>query len=165
MEEILLSKAAFLTSPNPLTLVCTEKEDGTTNLATVSWWTYLSFKPGMVAIAMSKKSYSGDMIRIRKQAIITIPGSSLANAVMKCGKVSGRTIDKVSEFDIEMQKLANSSIMVPVHCRVAIQCSMKEYLEVGDHYLYVFFVDKVFGNDEENAVFAWNGYSEIRTAK
>jgi len=36
MEKINLPKAARLTSPNPVTLVCTEKPDGTTNLAAVS---------------------------------------------------------------------------------------------------------------------------------
>ena len=56
MEKINLPKASQLTSPNPVTLVCTKKPDGSTNLATVSWWTYLSFNPGMIAYAMAKTS-------------------------------------------------------------------------------------------------------------
>ncbi len=36
MEKIKLAKASRLTSPNPVTVVCTEKPDGSTNLATVS---------------------------------------------------------------------------------------------------------------------------------
>ena len=40
MKEITLPKASQLTSPNPVTVVCTQKPDGSTNLATVSWWTY-----------------------------------------------------------------------------------------------------------------------------
>lgn len=52
MEKIKLAQASRLTSPNPVTVVCTEKPDGCTNLATVSWWTYLSFNPDMVAFAM-----------------------------------------------------------------------------------------------------------------
>lgn len=59
MKEITLPKASQLTSPNPVTLVCTEKEDGTTNLAAVSWWTYLSYNPNMIAYAMAKTSFSG----------------------------------------------------------------------------------------------------------
>ena len=49
MKEITLPKASQLTSPNPVTVVCTRKPDGSTNLATVSWWTYLSYNPGMIA--------------------------------------------------------------------------------------------------------------------
>ena len=49
MEKITLPKASVLTSPNPVTLVCTQKPDGSTNLATVSWRTYLSFNPSRSA--------------------------------------------------------------------------------------------------------------------
>ena len=52
MKQINLPKASALTSPNPVTLVCTQKPDGSTNLATVSWWTYLSFNPSMIAYAI-----------------------------------------------------------------------------------------------------------------
>ncbi len=38
-------------------------------------------------------------------------------------------------------------------------------LETGDHYLYICNVEQVYGNEQENAVFAWNGYSEISPAK
>ena len=56
MKEITLPKASKLTSPNPVTVVCTQKPDGSTNLATVSWWTYLSYNPNMIAYAMAKTS-------------------------------------------------------------------------------------------------------------
>ena len=59
MKKMNLPQAAKLTSPNPVAVVCTEKPDGSTNLATVSWWTYLSFNPNMIAYAMAKTSYSG----------------------------------------------------------------------------------------------------------
>ena len=36
MKEITLPKDSQLTSPNPVTVVCTRKPDGSTNLATVS---------------------------------------------------------------------------------------------------------------------------------
>ena len=63
MKKISLPQASRLTSPNPVTVVCTQKPDGSTNLATVSWWMYLSYNPGMIAYAMAKASYSGEMVR------------------------------------------------------------------------------------------------------
>lgn len=54
MKKINLPQAAKLTSPNPVTLVCTQKPDGSTNLATVSWWPYLSFDPNMIVYANIK---------------------------------------------------------------------------------------------------------------
>lgn len=165
MKEITLPKASQLTSPNPVTVVCTEKPDGSTNLATVSWWTYLSYNPNMIAYAMAKPSYSGERVRETGKVVLTIPGAELADAVLGCGTTTGRDTDKIARFHIEMLPLEGTSIQVPAHSRVAIVCRLKEYHEVGDHYLYLCDVERVYGNEGEGALFAWNGYSEIRPVK
>ena len=165
MNKINLPQASGLTSPNPVTIVCTQKPDGSTNLATVSWWTYLSYNPNMIAYAMAKTSYSGEMVRNNKKVILTIPGADIADAVMGCGSTTGRDTDKIAKFDIEMQDIPDSDIKIPLHSRLAIKCSLKEFIETGDHYLYICNVEEVYGNEQEEAVFAWNGYSQIRPAK
>lgn len=165
MKKINLPQASRLTSPNPVTVVCTEKPDGSTNLATVSWWTYLSFNPNMIAYAMAKTSYSGEMVRNNRKVILTIPGAEIADAVMGCGSTTGRNTDKVSKFNIALKAVEGSTIQIPVHSRVAMVCSLKEYHEVGDHYLYICDVEQVYGNNSEEALFAWNGYAQLRPAK
>lgn len=165
MKEITLPKASQLTSPNPVTVVCTQKPDGSTNLATVSWWTYLSYHPNMIAYAMAKPSYSGEMVRENRKVVLTIPGAEMAEAVLGCGTTTGRDTDKIARFHIEMRQLEGTAIQVPAHSRVAMVCRLKEYHEVGDHYLYLCDVERVYGNEVEEALFAWNGYSEIRPAK
>ena len=165
MKKINLPQDSRLTSPNPVTVVCTEKPDGSTNLATVSWWTYLSFNPNMIAYAMAKTSYSGEMVRNNRKVILTIPGAEIADAAMGCGSTTGRNTDKVSKFNIALKDVEGSSIQIPVHSRVAIVCSLREYHEVGDHYLYICDVEQVYGDESEEALFAWNGYSQLRPAK
>lgn len=165
MKKINLPQASRLTSPNPVTVVCTEKPDGSTNLATVSWWTYLSFNPNMIAYAMAKTSYSGEMVRNNRKVVLTIPGTEIADAVMGCGSTTGRDTDKAAKFDIALANVEGSSIQIPAHSRVAIVCSLKEYHEVGDHYLYICDVEQVYGDESEEALFAWNGYSQLRPAK
>lgn len=165
MKKINLPQASRLTSPNPVTVVCTEKPDGSTNLATVSWWTYLSFNPNMIAYAMAKTSYSGEMVRNNRKVVLTIPGTEITDAVMGCGSTTGRDTDKAAKFDIALANVEGSSIQIPAHSRVAIVCSLKEYHEVGDHYLYICDVEQVYGDESEEALFAWNGYSQLRPAK
>lgn len=165
MNKITLPQASALTSPNPVTLVCTQKPDGTTTLATVSWWTYLSYNPCMIAYAMAKTSYSGEMVRSNQKVILTVPGAAITDAVMGCGMATGRDTDKIAKTGIEMQAVPDSEIQIPLHSRVAIKCSLKEFIETGDHYLYICNVEDVYGNGQEEAVFAWNGYAEIRPAK
>ncbi len=165
MKKINLPQAAMLTSPNPVTLVCTQKPDGSTNLATVSWWSYLSFNPNMIAYAMAKTSYSGEMVRNNQKVIVTIPGAEIADAVMGCGSTTGRDTDKAAKFGIELVEMEGSDIKIPAHSRVAIECSLKEYHEVGDHYLYICDVEQVYGDEAEEALFAWNGYAKVAPAK
>ena len=68
------------------------------------------------------------------KVILTIPGAEIADAVMGCGSTTGRNMDKAEKFGIELAEIEGNSIKIPFHSRVAIQCSLKEYYEVGDHY-------------------------------
>lgn len=119
----------------------------------------------MIAYAMAKTSYSGEMVRDTHKVILTIPGVEIADAVMGCGSTTGRNTDKAEKFNIDLTEIEGSSIKIPVHSRVAIQCSLKEFYEVGDHYLYICNVEQVYGNEAEEALFAWDGYSQLRSAK
>ncbi|MEI0476332.1 flavin reductase family protein [Brachyspira pulli] len=165
MEKINLAKASKITSPNPVALVCTKKPDGSTNLAAVSWYTYLSYNPNMIAYAMAKTSYSGEMVRENKKVIITIPSENIKGIVMGCGMCSGRDTNKIEELGIKMQDLPTSDIKIPVHSAAAIQCNLKEFIETGDHYLYICNVEEVYADYKEKAVFAWDSYSKIASAK
>lgn len=162
MLKINLPEASVLTSPNPVSLVCTKKDDGTTNVATVSWFTYLSFNPCMVGFAMAKTSYSGEMVRKNKKAILTIPGSELEDIVIKCGSSTGRNTEKAEKFNIKLESIENNDIQIPSNSKVAIELTLKEYIEVGDHYLYICNVGNVYGDKTKKALFAWNGYSKIK---
>ena len=83
---------------------------------------------------------------------------------MGCGSTTGRDTDKDAKFGIKLAEVEGSNIKIPVHSRVAIVCSLKEFHEVGDHYLYICDVEKVYGNEAEEALFAWNGYAEVHPA-
>lgn len=88
MKKIDLPFASKLTSPNPVSLVCTRKPDGSTNLATVSVELPL-LQSQYDRFCYGKTSYSGELVRSNHQVVLTIPGSSLAQAVMHCGSCSG----------------------------------------------------------------------------
>lgn len=122
MKEITLTGASKISSPNPVTIVCTQKPDGSTNLATVSWWTYLSYNPNMIAYAMAKTSYSGEMVRQNKKVILTIPSDKIADVVMGCGISTGRNTDKIKKFGVKMKVLPDSDISVPEYSALAIVC-------------------------------------------
>lgn len=165
MKEINVKQAAVLTSPNPLVLVCTKKENGELNMAPVSLVMYASFNPPIMAFAMGKASNSGKNVRENKKAVIVLPGTSLKDVVKTFGSTSGNEIDKLKENPLELQDIEGSDIKVPKDIRAAFVVSLKEMAEAGDHYLYICDIDKIFGDESKEALLAWNGYSKLAPAK
>lgn len=164
MKKFDISQAAQLTSPNPVTVICTLRPDGGTNLAALSWWSFISMDPQMLCFAMSKPSYSGELVRKTRKALITVPGAALSDAVMQCGSTSGRDTDKALKYGVELAELAGSKIKYPLHSRLVISCGLKEFHEAGDHCLYICNIDQMLGNEDETALFAWGGYTELKPA-
>lgn len=56
-------------------------------------------------------------------------------------------MDKAEKFDIEVAEIEGNSIKIPFHSRVVIQCSLKEFYEVGGRCLYISNVEQAYGND------------------
>lgn len=162
MNRISITQATKLSSPNPITLVCTETPDNNTNLAPVSFYSYLSFQPEMLGFAMMKQSYSGELIRKNKRVVLAMPGSEIADAAFSCGTVSGRDKNKAEELGILLTEIPNCPIKVPVQSRLVFDCRLTEYIEVGDHYLYICIIDAIFGDESKVQLLAWNGYANLR---
>ena len=164
MTEIDILKSMNLFSPQPLAAVCTLKPDGTTNLAPVSFMSYVSFEPPMLGFAMMKPSYSGERFRETKEAILAVPSGKIGNALMYCGKVSGRDVDKVGKCKIELAEIDGNQIKIPAETKVAFVVSLNQVLEVGDHFYHICDIKKIFGDESKDALFAWNGYTKIAAA-
>ena len=58
MKEINIEQATAITSPDPLMLLCTTKENGSLNMAPVSFFMYSSYNPPMLAFSMGKEANS-----------------------------------------------------------------------------------------------------------
>lgn len=165
MKEINMGKATTLTSPNPLVLVCTRKENGELNMAPVSFVMYTSFNPPTLAFAMGKGSNSGANIRRTGRAVLVTPGTSLKDAVMAYGSSTGNKVDKLKEVPIPLQSVEGSDIQIPEDCRVALAVSLAQTAEAGDHYVYLCNIEKILADEEKEALYAWNGYGKAAPAQ
>ena len=155
MKELNIMEATVFTSPNPLTLICSQNEDGTTNLAPICFVSYLSFNPPMVGFAAGKQSHTGKRVRETGKAIITVPGESLAQAVMACGASTGSKVNKVAANEIEMKEIEGSDIQIPADTRLAMVATLQQSMEVGDHILHICQVDKFLGDESKKGLYAW----------
>ena len=164
MKELNIMEATVYTSPNPLTLICTQNEDGTTNLAPICFVSYLSFNPPMIGFAAGKQSHTGKRVRETGKAIVTIPGESLVQAVMACGSSTGAKTNKIAENHIDMVPVEGSGIQIPADTRLAMVATLQQSVEVGDHILHICQVEKFLGDASKKGLYAFNGFGKAATA-
>ncbi len=165
MKELTIMEATVFTSPNPLTLICSRNEDGSTNLAPICFVSYLSFNPPMVGFAAGKQSHTGKRVRETGKVIVTVPAKNLAQAVMACGSSTGAVCRKVEENQIAMTSVEGSDIQIPADTRLAMVATLQQSVEVGDHILHICRVDKFLGDDSKEGLYAWNGFGKAAPAK
>jgi flavin reductase (DIM6/NTAB) family NADH-FMN oxidoreductase RutF len=153
-----MDEALKYTSPKSVSLISSVTPEGITNLATVAWWTYLESEPAMIGFSMSKESYTCELITKSKKTALSIPSEAIAKEAWQCGVTSGREIDKVSKYGIE---LTDTAIKFPVHSRLAFICTVEQMVDVGECTFFICKVDEIFGDENERQVFAWSGSTEL----
>ncbi len=159
--QISITEAQVLSSPNPFALVVSVRPDGEMNLAAVSWWTYVSNHPPMIAVALSKKGLSGECITAEKVFSLCIPDRSLAKEAFYCGTVSGRKEDKAAVSGIALERAVDGPAVVR-DSRVALKCRLTAVQEAGDHMVYIAQVEEAFGDETAEGLKAYDGYKTVR---
>lgn len=161
MQDISIGQAQKLTAPAPFALLSTKKEDGTTNLTAISWWTYLSNHPPMLGVCLSKKGLSGSLIEKNDEFALSIVGEEVKEAALRCGGCSGRTRNKAAEFGIPLQAASTLPLSVVEGSRVAFECRLQNRIEAGDHVFYLAEIVAVQGDASVRQLFAWDGYARL----
>lgn len=103
-------------------------------------------------------------VRETGKVIVTVPGESLAQAVMACGSSTGDTSHKVEENHIEMTSVEGSDIQIPVDTRLAMIGTLQQSVEVGHHILHICQVDQSLGDEDKKGLYAWNGFGKVSPA-
>lgn len=156
--EITIGQAQKLTSPNPFALVTSLKEDGSTNVMALSWWTYVSNHPALIAIATSNKGMTGRNILERQYFAISLVCAELGRSAFRCGTCHGFDCDKATEFEIPLTREADDPIACVDGTRLNIICRLRQAIDLDDHSLYIGEVLKIYGDEDVAAVYAVNGY-------
>ncbi|MCX7661060.1 MAG: flavin reductase family protein, partial [Candidatus Omnitrophica bacterium] len=132
-----LSKVNRLINSGNLILV-TSHYQGKSNIITLAWHMPISLKPPIIGIAVAKSHFSAELILKSKEFIVNIPDWSLLDKVIYCGKHSGKDIDKFKETGFTPQRAKKLSTVPKIsECIGSIECCLREYKEIGDHFLFL----------------------------
>lgn len=106
------------------------------NITTLAWNMPLSHKPALMAISLTRKRFSYDLIKKSGEFVINVPAIDLFDEMLYCGSKSGWEVDKFKETNLTAQK-ANTLQHAPLikECIGHLECRLKEEHEAGDHML------------------------------
>lgn len=134
--EVNKQNASRLINCGPVILVTSSYKDKT-NITTCAWSMPLSKDPALLAVALAKKHFSSELIKLSSQFIINIPEWKLLDKVMACGSISGRNMDKFKENGFTAEKAHSLSDAPKIaECVASLECSLVDVKEMGDHYLF-----------------------------
>lgn len=161
--EINIGAVQRLASPAPFGLVSVRTPEGKTNLTAVSWWTFASNHPPLVAVCLSKKGLSGELIAQDGEFGLSLVDESLRDAAYACGTCSGRKVDKPEQFGIELREPKLITAPLVERAKVAMECRLESVTDASDHNLFLARIVAVHCREELNHLYAWEGYKRLES--
>ena len=132
-----LFKGSILFGPLPAVLVTTVDRDGRANVFTVSWTGVACSRPPMVTIAVRKERLSYENIRATGEFVINLTTREMLKMTDFCGCRSGRKVDKIKHFGLELEPGAEVAVPSLKKSPVALECRVKSMTELGSHDLFL----------------------------
>lgn len=132
-----LFKGSILFGPLPAVLVTTVDREGRPNVFTVSWTGVACSRPPMVTIAVRKERLSYENIRATGEFVINLTTKGMLKMTDFCGCRSGRKVDKIKHFGLELEPGAEVAVPSLKKSPVALECRVKSVTELGTHDLFL----------------------------
>ncbi len=127
--------------PANVALICSKYEERT-NLMAAAWHTQLSHDPPLYGVSVSPKRFTHDLILVSKEFTVNFMRFDQSRLTAFVGKTSGRDIDKVNVFEIDLFDGKNVKAPVMKNAYAAYECKLIDFRKTGDH---TFFIGKIVG--------------------
>lgn len=125
-------------APNPAVLIGTG--DGKRlpwDVMTAAWAGTLCSDPPMVGIAVRPSRFTYHQIETLKAFTVNVPTADQAETVDYCGVISGRDTDKFSTRGLTALPASKITAPVVAECPLALECAVRQRLELGSHVVYI----------------------------
>jgi len=132
-----LFKGSVLFGPVPAVLVTTVDGNGKPNVFTVGWTGVACSRPPMVTIAVKKERLSYTNIIESGEFVINLTTKKMLKIIDFCGCRSGRKVDKIKHFDLDLEEGTDVSVPSLEQSPVALECKVRSVTELGTHDLFL----------------------------
>jgi flavin reductase (DIM6/NTAB) family NADH-FMN oxidoreductase RutF len=163
MQKISFMESLGLSGPHPFGMLVTRAADGKLNVMSISWFTFLSLAEPKMALAISAKGYTNEVLKATKKASLCLAGEKLKIQGMQCGGCSGREVDKAEAFHLEFEEAEGIGIPVLKHAALSWALELAETIETGDHTLFICNITATAANPQDKHLLAFDAYSRLNT--
>lgn len=105
----------------PVVLVTTA-EEGRMNVMPMSWHMMMDFEPPLIGCVISNRNFSYGVLQRTGECVINIPTRELAEKVLGCGNVSGRSVDKFQQFGLTAVHASEVGAPLIEECYASLEC-------------------------------------------
>jgi flavin reductase (DIM6/NTAB) family NADH-FMN oxidoreductase RutF len=138
-----LSKVYCLIEPGPVVLITTAGEGGS-NVMPMSWHTMMDFEPPLVGCVVSNRNLTFETLVQTKECVINIPTVELAEQVVGCGNVSGRSVDKFKQFRLTAVEASSVKAPLIAECYANLECRLVDNTMAEKYNFFVLQVCKAW---------------------
>ena len=121
--------------------------EGNRSICPLGWKMNTSSKPHMMAISVSPRRYTHDLIVSAGEFVLAWPGEDLAEATLFCGTRTGKDIDKFFEAGLTPMSAKHVSAPLVAECIANLECRLAGQMTTGDHTIFVGEVLNVWMNE------------------
>jgi flavin reductase (DIM6/NTAB) family NADH-FMN oxidoreductase RutF len=131
-----LSRVYRLLETGPVVLLTTARR-GRPNVMPMSWHTMIDFEPPLVGCVVSDRSFTFENLVATRECAINVPTVELAPAVVGCGNVSGRRVDKLARFGLTPVPASRIAAPLVAECHANLECKVIDTRMVKRYDLFV----------------------------
>jgi flavin reductase (DIM6/NTAB) family NADH-FMN oxidoreductase RutF len=107
------------------------------NLMPAAWHTPVSAAPPLYGVLISPKRHTYDLLKQEKGFTVNFLMHDQADLIAKLGSTSGRTADKLDQFDVKATPGHQVKGMIMHLSYAAYECEKYAMHEYGDHFLVI----------------------------
>lgn len=123
-------------TPRQVVLITT-RHAGVDNVWPLDFHMPLSFEPPLYGIAAMRHGYGAGLVRESGIFVVNFVPATWEKTIFLCGNVSGRTTDKFVAAGLQKEEAESVDAPRLAQSLGALECRVRQVLEVGDHILFI----------------------------